>query len=88
MRLLQPKAPLRPNEERLSHPKKKATTTKSANTKKALPYEKNRKAAATELYNLAKAYEKVTYETIYRKCYYSSRQSCWKYIGKAHDYSY
>lgn len=47
-----------------------------------------RKAAATELYNLAKAYEKVTYETIYRKCYYSSRQSCWKYIGKAHDYSY
>lgn len=88
MRLLQPKAALRPNEERLSHPKKKATTTKSANTKKALPYEKNRKAAATELYNLAKAYEKVTYETIYRKCYYSSRQSCWKYIGKVHDYSY
>lgn len=88
MRLLQPKAALRPNEERLSHPKKKATATKSANTKKALPYEKNRKAAATELYNLAKAYEKVTYETIYRKCYYSSRQSCWKYIGKAHDYSY
>ena len=90
MRLLQPKAALRPNEERLRHPKEKtcSLTTKSTNTKKALPYEKNRKAAATELYNLAKAYEKVTYETIYRKCYYSSRQSCWKYIGKAHDYSY
>ena len=89
MRLLQPKAALRPNEERLRQPQKRTNTTpKTTNTKKALPYEKNRKAAATELYNLAKAYEKVTYETIYRKCYYSSRQSCWKYIGKAHDYSY
>lgn len=29
MRLLQPKAALRPNEERLSHPKKKATTSKN-----------------------------------------------------------
>ena len=36
MRLLQPKAALRPNEERLSHPKKKATTsTKSKNKTKA-----------------------------------------------------
>ena len=57
-------------------------------TKKALPYEKNRKAAATELHKLAKAYEQVSYATVYKKCYYSSRLGCWKYIGNAHDYTY
>lgn len=32
MRLLQPKAALRPNEERLRHPKKKVTTSEKAKT--------------------------------------------------------
>ena len=52
------------------------------------PYEKNRKAAAKALYEFARSYEKVTYDTVYRKCYYSRSYGCWRLIGKAHDYSY
>jgi len=52
------------------------------------PYEKNRKAAAKALYEMAKSYESVTYKTVYNKCFYSSRYGCWKYSGKAHDYSF
>lgn len=52
------------------------------------PYEKNRKAAATALYNLAKAYEKTTFAQVYRKCFYDKRRGSWRLIGKAHDYSY
>lgn len=52
------------------------------------PYKKNRKAAAKALHELAKAYEKVSYDTVYRKCYYSPKYDCWKFIGKAHDYSF
>lgn len=52
------------------------------------PYEKNRKAAAKALYDLAKAYENVTLKAVYAKCYYSKRLGCWRYIGKAHDYSF
>lgn len=52
------------------------------------PYEKNRKAAAQALYDLAKTYEKVSYPTIYRRCFYSKKYGCWRYEGKAHDYSY
>lgn len=54
----------------------------------ARPYEKNRKAAAQALYDCARAYEKITYATVYRNCYFSRRYGCWKLIGKAHDYSY
>lgn len=59
-----------------------ATTTISR------PYEKNRKAAATELYKLAKSYEKITYEQVYRKCFFDKRRGNWRLIGKAHDYSF
>lgn len=52
------------------------------------PYEKNRKAAAKALFDIAKSYEKVTLETVYRKCYFSKSYGCWRYIGKAHDYSF
>lgn len=52
------------------------------------PYEKNRKAAANALYNLAKIYERVTLKQVYSKCHYSKSLGCWRYIGKAHDYSY
>ncbi len=59
-----------------------------AKTKIERPYEKNRQAAANALYNIAKQYESVTLKTVYSKCYYSARYGCWKYIGKAHDYSF
>lgn len=52
------------------------------------PYEKNRKAAAKALYDIVKTYEKVSYPTIYRKCYFSKKYDCWRYEGKAHDYSF
>lgn len=52
------------------------------------PYEKNRKAATTALYSIAKCYEKVTYEQVYRKCFYDKKRENWRFIGKAHDYSY
>lgn len=55
-------------------------------TKISRPY--NRKAAAQALFGIAKSYENVTYATIYRNCYFSQRYGCWKYSGKAHDYSY
>lgn len=61
-------------------------TTKKTSIER--PYQKNRKAAAKALHDLAKTYEKVTLETVYRKCYYSPKYGCWRYIGKAHDYSY
>lgn len=52
------------------------------------PYKKNRKAAAKALYDLIKTYEKISYNTVYRNCFFSNRDGCWKYIGRAHDYSY
>lgn len=52
------------------------------------PYEKNRKAAATELYHIAKCYERITYAQVYRKCYFDKGRGTWRLIGKAHDYSY
>lgn len=56
---------------------------------KSRPYEKNRKAAAQALYELAKCYEKVTYTTVYRQCYFDYRNhGAWRFIGKAHDYTY
>lgn len=70
---------------------KKQTTQAMAQKGKtdvSRPYEKNRKAAAAALYQMAKGYEKVTYEQIYKKCYYAKSCECWKFIGKAHDYSY
>lgn len=63
-------------------------TKKTTKTTIERPYEKNRKAAAKALYELAKVYEKVSYDTVYRNCHYSNRLGCWRYIGKAHDYSY
>jgi len=61
---------------------------KTTKTSIERPYEKNRKAAAQALYQLAKTYEKVSYPTVYSKCYFSKKFGCWKYIGKAHDYSF
>ena len=52
------------------------------------PYDKNRKAAANELFKIAKTYEKVAYSTIYKNCYFSKSFNCWRYIGKAHNYSF
>ncbi len=52
------------------------------------PYEKNRKAAAQALFDLAKTYERVTLKGVYSKCYFDKRLGCWRYIGKAHDYSF
>lgn len=59
-------------------------------TKKVIdrPYEKNRKAAAKALYDIACSYERISYTTVYRNCYFSKRYGCWKLAGKAHDYSY
>ena len=57
-------------------------------TKIERPYEKNRKAAAQALYDLVKNYETVTLKSVYKKCYYSKRLGCWKYAGKAYDYSF
>ena len=62
-------------------------TTKTKNKIKR-PYHKNRKAAANELFDIAKTYEKVAYSTIYKNCFFSKKFNCWKYIGRAHDYSY
>ena len=62
--------------------------TKKTKNKIERPYEKNRKAAANELYNIATTYEKVAYSTIYKKCFFSKSLNCWRYIGKAHDYSF
>lgn len=44
--------------------------------------------AAKELYNIASGYENVTYNQIYRSCFYDPKIEAWRYIGKAHDYSY
>lgn len=53
------------------------------------PYEKDRKAAARALYELAKTYEKVSYQTVYRRCYFDYRyHGAWRFIGKAHAYTY
>ncbi len=60
--------------------------TKKSNIER--PYRKNRKAAAKALHSIASAYESVSYNTVYSKCYFSTRYGCWRYIGKAHDYSY
>ena len=57
-------------------------------TKIERPYDKNRKAAANALFDLAKEYEKVSYSTVYKKCFFSKRFNCWRFIGKAHDYSF
>lgn len=57
-------------------------------TTKKRPYQKNRKAAAAALYDLAKIYEKVSLKTVYNNCFFSKKYGCWKYIGKAHDYTY
>lgn len=57
-------------------------------TTKSRPYEKNRKAAAQALYDTAKSYEKVTYATVYKGCYFSKRTGSWRFSGKAHDYTY
>lgn len=62
-----------------------ATTKK---TVKERPYNKNRKAAAHALYEIAKCYERVKESTVYNNCYFSLNSKCWKFIGKAHDYSY
>ena len=47
-----------------------------------------RKKAAEELHEVASCYEKVAYSTVYKKCFYSKQYGCWRYIGKAHDYSF
>lgn len=59
-------------------------------TKKVIerPYEKNRKAAAKALYDIARGYERISYATVYRNCYFSKRYGAWRLIGKAHDYTY
>ena len=57
-------------------------------TKNKRPYDKNRKAAAIALFDIAKRYEKISYSTVYKNCFFSKRFNCWKYIGKAHNYSY
>lgn len=66
------------------------TTHIMATAKKKIerPYSKNRKAAAHALYELAKCYEPVKESVVYQKCYFSKTYQCWRYIGKAHDYSY
>jgi len=63
-------------------------TSDSKRTTIARPYEKNRKAAAEALHNIASCYEKISYATVYRNCFFSKRSGCWRLIGKAHDYSY
>ena len=62
--------------------------TQKTKNKIKRPYDKNRQAAANELFKFVKTYEKVSYSTIYKKCYFSKSFNCWRYIGKAHDYSF
>lgn len=59
-------------------------------TKKVIerPYEKNRKAAAKALYDIARGYERISYATVYRNCFFSKHSGTWRLIGKAHDYTY
>lgn len=47
-----------------------------------------RKIAAQALYALAQCYEKVALSTVYKKCFFSNNYGCWRYIGKAHNYSF
>lgn len=47
-----------------------------------------KKQIATELYAIANCYEKVGWQTIYRNMFYSKNSNCYKYIGRAHDYSF
>lgn len=57
-------------------------------TKKVSKKGITKKAAAQALYDLARNYEKVSFATVYRNCYWSPQYGCWRYIGKAHDYSF
>lgn len=61
---------------------------KTGRARKELPYEKNRKRAAKELYQTTKAYEKVSEDTIYRHCFYGVRHGSWRYLGRAHAYTW
>lgn len=83
--LKKPIATLHKKEQHISVQKLPMKTKKTVIDR---PYEKNRQAAAKALYEIAKGYEKVTYQSVYRNCYYSRSYGCWRLIGKAHDYSY
>ncbi len=62
-----------------------ASTTKN---KKEKQVKVTRKLAAEELHSLASCYEKVAYSTVYKNCFYSKQYECWRYIGRAHNYSF
>lgn len=47
-----------------------------------------RKQAAEELYAVIAIYEKVKFSTVYRHCFYYAKTNVWRYIGRAHDYTY
>lgn len=63
-----------------SNPDSRTVTTR--------PYEKNRKAAAAALHNVASGYERISLKDVYRKCYFDKSLNAWRLIGKAHDYTY
>jgi hypothetical protein len=52
------------------------------------PKSKQRKIASVEMYPLIHSYEKVSEKTVYSKIYFDKNRNTWRYIGKAHDYSW
>lgn len=48
-----------------------------------------KKQAAAELFGIASHYElKLALSTVYRNCFFDKPTQRWRYIEKAHDYSY
>ena len=55
---------------------------------KEKPKSKQRKRASEEMYPLINSYEKVSIKTVYSKIWFDKTRGTWRYIGRAHDYSW
>ena len=62
--------------------------TKTLKKIKSTPAEKDRKRAFEEMCPLILSYEKVSEKTIYQKIFFDKKRAAWRYIGRAHDYSW